>query len=94
MTGGGRGEVPPGDWLKLAAAAALLLLFVFGVLPLARKLPWVGTMMDHNAQSGIHAPGLFYTEVEQTFEHARSLGEDGDNNGGQRAAPVRMNGRR
>ena len=51
-------------WGGFALGLALIALFVWGVAPLAARIPAVAEVQEAIERNDIDATGLFYTEVE------------------------------
>ena len=65
----GRRKPPSlGGWPGLILGLALLLLFIFVIVPFWNDLPGVKPLADYIEESGIDAGALYYTEVEETGE--------------------------
>ncbi len=71
-------------WSLFAGSVILLLAVIFIVLPAGKRVPLMGTMLEHNAKSGINVAGFVYTDVERVLvlshelvRNSRRTGEDG-----------------
>ena len=63
-------------WLYFVGSLVLLLAFVFVVLPAGKRVPLMGTMLEHNAKSGINVAGFVYTDVERVLVLSHELARD------------------
>jgi len=56
------------SWLKLAAGMGTVMLFIFGVGPLALKVPGFSSMAAVIEKENVRATAIYYTDISQFSE--------------------------
>ena len=62
-------------WAGLMFGVVLILVFIFIIAPLIRRIPYVRVIVDYAEENDIDTSALFYTELEESAE-AESIMRD------------------